>query len=244
MFDDLLESAANRKRTKRGWTIVASAVAQSACLAALILIPLLRIEALPIMMLRTVLIAPIPHLPSLPPPQTHPQHVFHPPPRLLQNNVLHEPIAIPKKVTMLVEPELPPDLQTGIGTGDGAEGGLDLLKSMRGTANPSPVVAPPPAVVISRIRIGGQIQAAKVVFDRPPVYPSLARQARIQGTVILHAIINTDGRVAQLQVVSGHPVLARAALDAVRLWRYLPTRLNGQPVEVDTNITVTFILRG
>ena len=96
----------------------------------------------------------------------------------------------------------------------------------------------------TRIKLGGQVQAAKSWHQPQPVYPPLARQARIQGKVVLHAIIDKDGRVSQLEVVSGHPLLVQAALDAVKQWRYQPTMLNGEPVEVDTTITVNFVLGG
>jgi protein TonB len=74
------------------------------------------------------------------------------------------------------------------------------------------------------------------------VYPPLARQTRISGTVRLHAIISKGGAVQQLEVISGHPLLVQSALDAVRQWRYRPTTLNGEPVEVDTTIDVIFSL--
>jgi protein TonB len=75
-----------------------------------------------------------------------------------------------------------------------------------------------------------------------PVYPPLARSTRTQGPVLLTALISKEGRVEELQVVSGHPFLAKAALDAVRQWRYRPYLLNGQPVEVQAQITVNFVL--
>ena len=77
-----------------------------------------------------------------------------------------------------------------------------------------------------------------------PEYPQLARQARIQGTVVLRAVISREGRIENLQVLSGHPLLVPAALDAVRQWRYRPYSLNEQPVEVETQITVNFTLTG
>ena len=95
------------------------------------------------------------------------------------------------------------------------------------------------------IEIGGKpehVQAAHLVNRVQPVYPPLARQTRISGTVKLHAIIGKNGAVEQLQVVSGHPLLVQSALDAVRQWRYQPTLLNGEPVEVDTEIDVIFSL--
>jgi TonB family protein len=93
-----------------------------------------------------------------------------------------------------------------------------------------------------RIKVAGNITAVTIITQTAPIYPPLARQARIQGDVILHAIIDRAGKVAKLEVVSGHPLLAQAAMDAVRQWRYKPTLLNGDPVEVDTTITVTFAM--
>jgi protein TonB len=106
------------------------------------------------------------------------------------------------------------------------------------------VAPPPPPVRVTRTKVGGQVQEAKIIARPNPVYPPLARQARIQGKVQLHAIIDKDGRVGELQVVSGHPLLVKAALDAVQNWRYQPTILNGEPVEVDTTIDVNFVLGG
>jgi protein TonB len=77
-----------------------------------------------------------------------------------------------------------------------------------------------------------------------PQYPPLAKQARIQGSVVLHAVIGKDGKVQNLQLVSGHPMLTQSAIQAVKQWQYKPYYLNGQPVEVDTNITVNFSLAG
>jgi len=105
-----------------------------------------------------------------------------------------------------------------------------------------PSAPPPPKQTPQRIRLGGNVQQAKLVSQPMPVYPPLARQARIQGNVVLHAIISKDGRVEQLSVISGHPLLIQSALDAVRQWRYQPTTLNGDAVEVDTTITVTFTM--
>jgi len=101
---------------------------------------------------------------------------------------------------------------------------------------------PPPKPAVSRIRQGGNVTAAMLINRVQPMYPPLARQTRISGTVRLHAIIGKNGAVQQLEVISGHPLLVQAALDAVRQWRYRPTLLNGEPVEVDTTIDVIFSL--
>jgi len=110
-------------------------------------------------------------------------------------------------------------------------------------AESGPVVPPPPkAAPPARIKQGGAVTAASIISQTKPNYPPLARQARIQGTVVLHAIIDKDGKVAQMEVISGHPLLVQSALDAVKQWRYKPTQLNGEPVEVDTTISVTFTM--
>lgn len=107
----------------------------------------------------------------------------------------------------------------------------------------SAVAPPPPPPPAAPIRVGGQVAAARLLNQTRPVYPPLARQARIQGTVRLEAIISKDGTIENLEVVSGHPLLIQAALSAVRTWRYQPTLLNGVPVEVITTIDVNFTMR-
>jgi TonB family protein len=96
----------------------------------------------------------------------------------------------------------------------------------------------------SRLRLGGEIEAAKIVSKVQPIYPDAARSAGMSGTVILHAVISTDGKPLSLRVVNGQvdPDLARSAVEAVSQWRYTPTLLNGEPIEVDTTITVIYSL--
>jgi len=86
------------------------------------------------------------------------------------------------------------------------------------------------------------VQSARLIFQPKPVYPPLAKQARISGSVQFTAIIGRDGTIQNLTIVSGHPLLRQAAMDAVRQWRYQPTLLNGEPVEVVTQIDVNFTL--
>ena len=113
-----------------------------------------------------------------------------------------------------------------------------------GNALPS---APPPKPELKKepskpILVGGNVQAAKILHRVNPPYPPLAKQARIQGAVKLEGIIAKDGTIQLLKVISGHPLLVPAALDAVKQWRYRPTHLNGEPVEVIAPIVVNFIL--
>jgi len=95
---------------------------------------------------------------------------------------------------------------------------------------------------VQRIRVGSQVQQSNLIQQAPPVYPPLARQARIQGVVRFNVIIGKDGRVSQIVVISGHPLLITAAQDAVQQWIYRPTLLNGDPVEVATIVEVQFML--
>jgi periplasmic protein TonB len=92
------------------------------------------------------------------------------------------------------------------------------------------------------VRLGGDVQAAKIIRRVMPVYPQLARAARVQGTVQLVGMIAKDGTIVKLQVISGHPLLIAAAVEAVRQWVYRPTLLNGEPVEVIAPIEVHFTL--
>jgi protein TonB len=105
-----------------------------------------------------------------------------------------------------------------------------------------PVSQTPFGDVPSRIRVGGNVASTKLVSKATPAYPALAKQSRVQGVVSLDAIIAKDGTVANLTVISGHPLLVPAAVDAVRQWVYQPTLLNGNPVEVETQIDVNFTL--
>jgi periplasmic protein TonB len=239
MFDELVESSAVKKKTHKSLTIFISTTIQLAIVFVLVLIPLIYTEALPKAMMATLLVAPPPPPPPPPPPQVVKVEIIKPVARLLTQGRLMQPRAIPKNVTVFREAELPPEVPSG----GGAFGGVDSL--LGGLAEGATgVLPPPPPVRVSRTKVGGQVQEAKIIARPNPIYPPLARQARIQGKVQLHAIIDKDGRVSQLEVVSGHPLLVKAALDAVQNWRYQPTVLNGEPVEVDTTIDVNFVLGG
>lgn len=239
MFDDLLESTVVKKKTNKGWSVVLSGIVQAIILSILILIPLIYTEALPKAMLSTLLIAPPPPPPP-PPPPAPVKAIVKPVARLINSGKLTQPRAIPKEVAVFKEAELPPDVINPSGP-SGVFGGIPG-GNMISAAGPAP--PPPKPAAPSRIKQGGNVTAASIITQTKPLYPPLARQARIQGNVILHAIIDKDGRVAQLEVVSGHPLLVQSALDAVKQWRYKPTQLNGDPVEVDTTITVTFTMGG
>jgi protein TonB len=245
MFEEMVVSNAKNKKTNKPWTVFISMLLQIAFLALLILIPLIYTEALPKTLMSSILLAPPPPPPPPPPPAAvqviHVKPVAH----LMEAGKLVAPKAIPKDIKIIKEEEAPPDVGAGMvggvpgGVAGGSMGGVigGVIGGAGSTAAP-----PPPKVTPKRITVGGNVQAAHLVNRVQPVYPPLARQTRISGTVKLHAIIGKNGAVEQLQVVSGHPLLVQSALDAVKQWRYQPTLLNGEPVEVDTEIDVIFSL--
>jgi protein TonB len=245
MFEEMVVSNAKNKKTNKPWTVFISMLLQIAFLALLILIPLIYTEALPKTLMSSILLAPPPPPPPPPPPAAvqvvHVKPVAH----LMEAGKLVAPKAIPKDIKIIKEEEAPPDVGAGMvggvpgGVAGGSMGGVigGVIGGAGSTAAP-----PPPKATLKRITVGGNVQAAHLVNRVQPVYPPLARQTRISGTVKLHAIIGKNGAVEQLQVVSGHPLLVQSALDAVKQWRYQPTLLNGEPVEVDTEIDVIFSL--
>jgi len=252
MFEQsLLETAA---KTRRPWTVVVSFIGQSLLVIILILIPLIYTDTIPRGTLTSFLVAPPPPPPPPPPPAAAPVKVVKVIPRQFDAGRLMAPRQIPKEIAMIKEDELPPPSAGAVGVVGGVPGGVPGGAPggvIGGIISAAPVAAPPPPPPkvevqkpkeIQRIRVGGNVQQAKLIYGPKPVYPPLAKQARIQGVVRLTAVIGTDGTIQNLQVVSGHPLLIPAALEAVKQWRYQPTLLNGEPVEVITQIDVNFTL--
>jgi len=245
MFDDLVESSVVPKRTNKSWTVILSAIIQGGILIVFVLIPLIYTEALPKQLLTTFLVAPAPPPPP-PPPAAAVQRIVKPVARLIQAGKMMAPTVIPKKVEMIKEEEMPPDVGA-VGVVGGVPGGIPGGQAggvLGGIIGGTGSNLPPPPKQQGRIRVGGNVQQAKMIRQVQPVYPQIAKTAHVSGTVILHAIIAKDGSVQELQYISGPPLLMKNAMDAVRQWRYQPTLLNGEPVEVDTTISVIFTLGG
>jgi len=160
------------------------------------------------------------------------------------------PQTIPQQLPMVAE--APPVSESDVANGiiGGVEGGVPggvLGGSLAGVIAAPPVPKPQPAPpappkTLAQIRVGGEVQAARLLQEVRPSYPLLAKDARIDGTVKLSATIAPDGTVKDLHVLSGHPLLVNAALNAVKQWKYKPTYLNGKPVEVLTEVDVQFTL--
>jgi protein TonB len=106
------------------------------------------------------------------------------------------------------------------------------------SSNPASMI--PKLEPVKRIRVSQGVSQGMVIRKIDPVYPKLALAARVTGVVLLKAVIDRQGAITEVQVISGHPILVPAAIEAVKQWRYRPYSLNGEPVEVETNITVTF----
>lgn len=243
MFDQLVVSGANQTKTNKSWTVLLSTFIQVGIVVVMILIPLIYTEALPKGMLTTFLAAP----PPPPPPPPPPAAVVHVKPQvhLIHDGELHTPTVIPKKVNIIKEDEQPPDVGMSGGVIGGVAGGSagGVLGGIIGGTSGSNLPPPPPKVN-KPIRVGGNVQAANLIRQVQPTYPQIAKTAHVSGTIVLHAIISKDGSISELTYVSGPPLLMRNAMDAVRQWRYKPTMLNGEPVEVDTTISVVFTLGG
>jgi protein TonB len=222
---------------------VVSFALQIMIIMVMILVPLIFTEALPRTQLMTFLVAPPPPPPPPPPPAAVVKIV-----KVIQTDIvngqLRTPTKIPQKVQMIKEDEAPPPVTSmggvigGIGGMPGQMGGV--IGGIVAAANlPVPKIAAP-----QRIRVSSGVSQGLLVRKVQPTYPPLARQARIQGVVILQAQISKEGNIENLQLISGHPMLAPAAIDAVKQWKYRPYLLNGEPVEVETQVQVNFTLSG
>jgi len=244
MFEDSLLESGGRLTTKRGMTTTISFVLQIALVGVLVLIPLLYTEALPKQQLMTFLVAPPPPPPPPPPPAAVPQRVVKVVQTDIINGELRTPTKIPKKVEMIKEEEAPPPVMASAGVVGGVPGGVPggQMGGVIGGIISSTPVAVPKVATPQRVRVSQGVSQGLLIHRVQPMYPPLARQARIQGTVVLQAEISKDGTIENLRLISGHPMLAPSAIEAVRQWRYKPYFLNGEPVAVETQITVNFTL--
>ena len=248
MFEQTFVEGGNQ--TRKSASVFVSFIVQVVLITVAVLIPLIFTDSLPKTQLTSFLVAPPPPPPPPPPPAAAPVKVVKVIPRQFDANRLMAPKVIPKDIANIKEEELPPMAGTpGVvgGVPGGVPGGTPggVLGGIIGSV-PSAAPPPPPKEVVKvipkSIRVGGNVQAAKLVRQPKPAYPPLAKQARIQGTVRFNAVIGKDGTIQNLTLVSGHPLLIPSAQDAVRQWVYQPTTLNGEPVEVVTTIDVNFTL--
>ncbi len=244
MFEDSLLESGGRLKTQRGRTTTFAIILEIGLIGLMVLMPLIFTEALPKQQLMTFLVAPPPPPPP-PPPAAAPVHVVHQIQTDIVNGALRTPTKIPQKIQMIKEDEAPPAMASA-GVVGGVPGGIPggQMGGVIGGIISSTPVAVPKVAAPQRVRVSQGVSAGLLVRKVNPTYPPLARQARISGTVILRAVIGKDGSIQNLSLVSGHPMLAPAAIDAVKQWKYKPYLLNGEPVEVDTEVQVNFTLAG
>ena len=227
------------RSARRGWTTLASFGFQAMALSLLLLIPILTIQKPP----KLQWFEPLPVPPAMPapaPPATGqpPMHSSN-----ISDGHLQPPSTIPDRIANLNEQPVAssPDVSAlGVvgSTGTRGRGVFNSIGPAVEVAPPSLPPAPKHPIKVSHWAEGNLIHRVQ------PIYPVIARQARIQGPVELRAIVSKTGTIENLVVLRGHPMLVSAAIDAVRQWRYRPYLLNGEPIEVETEITLNFILSG
>ncbi len=251
VFAEALLEASPTRPPHRTFDVVVSLMIHSVLIGILILLPLLFTEAIDLKQFtQTMLVAPPP--PPPPPPPAAPAIVKVSSvsrKTFITGGKLMAPVAIPEKIAMIKEEALPPDVGS-VGVVGGVPGGVPggqlggviggiLSSAPRTTLPPPPTAAAPKAPV----RVGGRIREPRIINRVEPTYPTLARQARMQGDVVIDAVIGVDGRVQEMKVVSGHPLLVPAALEALSKWRYEPTYLNDEPIPVQLLVTLRFRLQ-
>ena len=238
MFADSLCESRWGSHSHRGWITLASFIAQTLAVATLLVLPLLHTEG--------------PQMHSIVEPLlSSPQPAGTPGIRRLTNqhsNPARAALVVPRQISREIESipaesSQPPVDVNRLGVPGGTSNRWSESPIINSIANSAPNFALPPTPPRQPPRISRMMEG-NLVHRVQPLYPPLARQVHIQGQVILRAVISRNGMIENLQVLSGHPMLAQAAIDAVKQWRYRPYSLNGEPVEVETQVTVTFVLSG
>jgi periplasmic protein TonB len=239
MFDDTLNASWN-ERSRRGLTTLTSFGLQAVAVGALLVLPLLRPAGLPLFRQLSVPVSLGQPSGEAPAPRMHagtsvavqinaPAIILRPATRFRSGG---QPAASSDPIG-----ESGPFIPGALPTGD-PNGVRNLFP---GGSQPVIPIAPKPVVALVHV---SQMSEGDLVHKILPTYPPLARNARIQGQVLLQAVISKQGAIENLRVLAGHPMLVSAAIEAVRQWRYRPYVLNNEPVEVETQITVNFSLAG
>jgi len=240
MFEDSLLESSGALARRNPWTTAASFAAQLLAAVMLVLLSLIYTETLPTQRLASMLEAPAP--PQAPAPVEHvvARAAGSSTASELDHNVLRLPARIPSKIAMVQDEGPAPLNATGVvgdrpgGVSNGTWNGvMDVIGSG------APVV---PRTTPAKVRVSSGVAQGLLLRQVKPQYPPLAAQARIEGTVVLQATIGKDGTVQELRLVSGHPMLTAAAIDAVKQWLYKPFYLNGEAVVVETQVNVIFTL--
>jgi periplasmic protein TonB len=240
-------------------SVVGSVIFHGLLILIVIVIPLLLPQSIPQRELLISLVSPIGPPPPPPPPPVELPAAAKPPKaveilaRPVTTDVLITPTAIPREIANIIEEPIAPPAGVIGGVPGGMPGGtlggvLGGILSSNAIAA-APAIAPPPppplpkkaAAPVEPVRVGGMVKEPRPIKMVPPVYPPLASKARVQGTVVLEATLTAQGRVEEIKVISGHPLLVDAAIQSVKQWRYEPTYLNGVAVPVILSAIVKFV---
>jgi protein TonB len=227
-------------RPNKSWSLLASLSFELVAVSLMILIPLLYGDHLPDFHWHVVTVGPQVRPIETPPTPTSARAASGPARTVFQPSPNWNPIQTTHPSTAASGPSLEPP-SVGISYDAGAQPSAIIGRTTK-IKPPPPVADPPTTKPTGPVHVSGGVQMAKLVKQVIPVYPLLARNVRISGVVHLVGIIGKDGTIRNLQLIDGHPLLARAALDAVAQWVYKPTLLSGVPVEVICPIDVTFTL--
>ncbi|MDR1728438.1 MAG: energy transducer TonB [Acidobacteriota bacterium] len=247
MFDDLNEIG-KQDGNRRAASVVMALVVEGAIIFALLVTPLIFVSILPESELLTFLIAPptAPAPPAPPAPSREPTVVAD---VVQTTGKFVEPVLIPDGVI------LPPDdtdfqipvVDTRVAGGPGLISSTPVTPILTTVLRDQEPHARPPAPPSSKpepvLHISGGVQEAKAIQKIPPDYPEMARRARVEGEVVVKMLVDEEGGVTHCEVVSGHPLLRQAALEAARQWRFSPTMLSGEPVPVASEIVFRFKLK-
>jgi protein TonB len=227
-------------------SLLFSIMAHAAILAVIVILPLVFCNVLYSDDLVTFLIAPPSPPPPIPAPAPPGKAVAKGTRSVTFRTADFAPPRIPVGIAPPEESEEPLGIEGIVkGIGIPAQGGTAGQGLPSGLITMEPPNVPPPKPPTPRIPIrpGGNVQESKLILKVAPIYPELARRARVEGLVILEAMIDEEGNVADLKVLQGHPLLNEAAIQAVKQWKYSPTVLNGEPVPVLATVTVIFRLQ-
>ena len=242
MFTETTYDAMWGHRSRRGWTTIASFTLQGMGIGLLLILPITHPEALPSWTRMTSPIWTTPSVPVGPPPSDPIRGSANVAPSNMSTTGLVAPPSIPSEVASIVENTAPPPVDAGPGVLGGSSDVRAtnwVIGSFGRSANN---VTPPPTQESHRSPPVSVIMTGYLIHRVEPIYPPLAKTAGVQGPVVLAAVISRQGAIENLQVLSGHPMLVRAAVDAVQQWCYRPYVLNGEPVQVETQVTVNFVL--
>jgi protein TonB len=237
MFENSLLPSSESLLKHQGLTAFVSFVLETIIVGALIIVPMLFTDALPLRGLKRI--ADIPAPPRVP--QTEPIPIVRQSHQqeINLNQVIRVSQNIPRSTIRPIDPQaLPPTLADPFASNVPArQTNTQISDVLNFPRTAPPRNGSPPT---KRWRVSGGVEQGLLIQEVKPVYPPPARQAGVQGEVILQAVIGKDGRIQNLRVISGNPLLVKAARDAVIQWRYRPYLLDGEPVEVETQITVNF----